>query len=258
VIDDTLLATTPDSTIKAGVGFNKLLADGNIKLMLGLKKSMRSTPYIKGAWQHKINNRFNMTTSIAYGDDAPESIYVYLGGQKDYLNLQGNYELTGNSQLGMQIEGNNFRSQDNKNLGKGANILLQYRKTLKWEYPDIVLSPYVSAGHYSENDRDRGVINDLLLYSGTNVISDDYINAGISLEVGAQTKNQYTRVWRPFFILTPYYNSVETSLDYAFSLGGAGMLFGHDHLAIMINYSESTGGSFDKTKKISLQYVKYF
>lgn len=258
VYDDTRLVNIPNNTVKVGVGFDKLLDKGNIQMMLGTKKSMETTVYLKGAWHHSINDRLNTTTSFAYGDDATETVYLYLGGQKDYINLEGAYALTNTAQVQMNIEGSNFRSQDNIELGKGTSLLFKYSKKLIWGYPDIVFSPYVTGSLYSKTEGERGVIDNLLPDSNIEVISDNYWNAGIILESGVQNKNQYTHVWRPFITFSPFYNSVTSGLDYAISFGGAGMLFGDDHLAVELNYSTANGGFKDETTKISLQYMKYF
>lgn len=69
-----------------------------------------------------------------------------------------------------------------------------------------------------------------------------------------QNRYNYVRVWRPFFSVSPYYNGRESELNYGFSAGLGGEVFGQDNLAIIVDYSESVGGTDDTLLRTYLRY----
>jgi len=98
---------------------------------------------------------------VGYRQPSTESLYLELGGLKNYAKLS----LTFNpySRLGFysSLEVNEFYSQDIKRLGTGFFAYNQAQYKLKAGYPDYTLRAFFSYGNYREKAGSKGVIEQL-------------------------------------------------------------------------------------------------
>jgi hypothetical protein len=64
----------------------------------------------------------------------------------------------------------------------------------------------------------------------------------------------YTRVWRPYFEIYPYYNSYTDDFTYGFNAGYGGKVWHQDHLVIGASYTDSVSGVGGKVFELFLNY----
>jgi len=252
--DDEVFKSMPGTSTAFGIGIKKRFARGFYQFDIGMKDSADSYEYLSFKYDTSLSRRLSMELSIDQGAKAEESVYLMVGGYKDRIGLQARYFLLESTQIGLYLESADFFSDDGQDLGSGISGRLEYSYLQRSAYPDISITPYYTFGDYTLSDGDKGVINKMLNFPDTNVISDDFWYAGVDLSYGMENRYNYTRVWRPFFSVSPYYNGRESQYNYWFSAGMGGEVFGEDHLSLCVEYSESIGGTNDTLWRTSFRY----
>jgi len=252
--DNEVFRTIPGSSTAFGLGVKKRFARGSYTLKAGVKDSADTYNYLSFKYETQISRRLSMALSVDKGAKAEESVYLLVGGYKNRVGLQTDYALLGSTNLGVYIERADYYSDDGTDLGSGVSGRIDLNYLQRSAYPDITITPYYSFGDYSENDGSKGVIDEMLNFPDTNVISDDFWYAGVDLSYGMENRYNYVRVWRPFFSVSPYYNGREEQFNYGFSAGFGGELLGQDNLAFIVDYSESVGGTDDKLWRTYFRY----
>ena len=252
--DDEVFKSMPGTSTALGIGIKKRFARGFYQVDIGMKESADSYEYLSFKYNTRVSRRVSMELSIDQGAKAEESVYLMVGGYKDRVGLQTLYSLLESTQIGLYLERADFSSDDGKDLGSGICGRLDYSYFQRSAYPDMSITPYYTFGDYTLSDGNMGVIEDMLNFPDTNVISDDFWYAGVDLSYGLENRYNYTRVWRPFFSVSPYYNGRESEFNYGFSAGLGGEVFGQDHLSLCVEYSESIGGTTDTLWRTSFRY----
>ena len=252
--DDEIFRSIPGSSNAFGVGIKKRFARGFYQVDAGVKKSADTYNYLSFKYTTEISRRVNMELLVDMGARADESVYLLVGGYKDRIGLQTRYALLGSTQLSLYLESADFYSDDGKDIGSGISGRLDASYLQRSAYPDIRITPYYTFGDYTQSDGSRGVIEDMLNFPDTNVISDDFWYTGVELSYGMENRYNYVRVWRPFFSINPYYNGRESQFNYGFSAGLGGEVFGQDNLALVVDYSQSVGGTDDTLWRTYFSY----
>jgi hypothetical protein len=243
--DDEVFRSIPSASTAFGIGIKKRFARGLYQIDAGIKSSADTYNYLSFKYATQISQRVSIEVLADKGARADESVYLLAGGYKDRFALQTHYSLLGATQLGLYLESADFYSDDGKDIGSGISGRLDANYLQRSAYPDIRITPYYTFGDYTQSSGDRGVIEDMLNFPDTNVLSDDFWYTGVELSYGMENRYNYVRVWRPFFSINPYYNGLESQFNYEFSAGVGGEVFGQDNLAIVVDYSESVGGTDD-------------
>jgi len=254
ITDNEIFKSIPDTSTAFGVGFKKRFERGFYQIDAGIKESADSYNYLSFRYNTVFSRRVSMELLVDKGAKAQESVYLLVGGYKDRVALQTQYSLLGSSQIDLYLEAANYFSDDGKDLGSGISGRLDYTYLQRSAYPDIRITPYYTFGDYTQSGGDRGVIEDMLNFPDTNVISDDFWYTGVDFSYGMQNRNDYVRVWRPFFSLSPYYNGREARFNYGFSAGMGGEVLGQDNLAFIVDYAESVGGTNDTLWRTYFRY----
>jgi hypothetical protein len=201
-----------------------------------------------------LSSRLNIQLSVDKAAKADESVYLMVGGYKDAVGFQTRYSILGSSTVGVYLEEAKYFSDDGVSLGSGISGRVDYSYLQRSAYPDISITPYYTFGYFDEKSGSKGVIDEMLSFSDTKVISDDFWYTGVDLSYGMENRYNYVRVWRPFFSVSPYYNGREDQFNYGFSAGIGGELFGQDNLAFIAEYSESVGGTSDQLWRSYFRY----
>lgn len=252
--DDEIFRSIPSTSNAFGAGIKKRFERGFYTLTAGVKSSADSYAYLAFKYNTQISRRISLELLADKGAKAEESVYLLVGGYKDRIGLQTSYSLLGSSQFDVYLERAEYASDDGKDLGSGISGRVDFSYLQRSAYPDISITPYYTFGDYTQSSTDRGVIEDMLNFPDTNVISDDFWYAGVDLSYGMENRYNYVRVWRPYFSVSPYYNGRESKYNYGFSLGAGGELFGQDNLSVGAEYSESVGGTSDQLWRVGFRY----
>jgi len=254
VNDDEVFKSIPSSSTAFGIGFKKRFERGSYEVSAGMKDSADTYNYLSLKYESQLSRRLQARILVDKAAKAEESVYLLVGGYKDRLALGLDYALLESSRIGVYLEKAQYSSDDGVDLGTGLNGRLDFSYLQRSAYPDISITPYYTFGTYDEKDGSKGVIDDMLNFPDTQVISDDFWYLGVDFSYGMQNRYNYVRVWRPFFSVSPYYNGRESEFNYGFAAGLGGELFGQDNLSLVIDYADSVGGTSDQLLRTYFRY----
>jgi hypothetical protein len=120
-------------------------------------------------------------------------------------------------------------------------------------YPDILIGGFFDNGKYKEDYGPNGII-DYIQPRVLPILPEKFYNIGLLLSYGAANRDLYSRVWRPFFEISPFYSKYSKQYSVSFNGGIGGKVFGQDNLAIGTTYSENVNGIQGKVFEIYLDY----
>lgn len=249
---DTLAYVLSNETIFS-LGLKKEFDRGSVFFGAGYRDSMDDYIFAKIAFDWKLNNRFDLLIKGGYRDKAEETTYLLLGGNKDYGSFNLTYTLLPSIQLSIGYEKANYYSQDNVDLGDGSITRLGIQKVFRIGYPDIATSLFAEFGRFNENDGSKGVIDKLLPEPAT-VLPFNFNNYGVTFNYGMQNRTIYTRVWRPYFEISPFYDSETDDFSYSVSGGIGGSLYNQDHAVMGFDYSQAVNGTDESSLRLFIQY----
>ncbi len=252
-LDKDVLIYIPSSSTEIYGGFKQLFDKGEIDASIGKSNSMASyyTADIKG--KYKLNNYFSFQAEAAKNITADESIQLHLGGMKNMLSTTLIYNILNSTSLEVRIDKNKYNSQDNVYIGDGTYIQALLGHQLRNGYPDMRMILSADYGSYNEASGDKGVIEQLRNKS-YKVLPNDFYNLGVVFDYGMQNSTIYTRVWRPFFEVSSYYNSEISGLTYGLYAGYGGKVYLQDHLVVGIKYTNDVSGVGGSILEFFLNY----
>ncbi|HIP20196.1 MAG TPA: hypothetical protein EYG70_03640 [Sulfurimonas sp.] len=185
--------------------------------------------------------------------DTLESTQLLLGGKKDMLNFRLSWNILNSTTIGLHREYNNYASQDNINLGTGIYDRITISKQIRNGYPDLSLGMFYDTGTYYETEGARGVIDEIQAENFA-VLPNNFYNIGFNISYGVANRNLYTRVWRPYFEFSPYYNNDLDTYTYTFNAGYGGKIWHQDHLVFGMSYADSVNGIGGSILELFLNY----
>jgi len=252
-LDKDVLIYVPSSSTEIYGGFKQLFDEGEIDVSIGKSNSMANyyTADIKG--RYKLNNYFSFQAEIAKNITANESIQLRLGGMKNMLSTTLIYNILNSTSLEVRVNKNRYNSQDNIYIGDGTYIQALLGHQLRNGYPDMRMIFSADYGSYSESSGDKGVVEQLR-NKYDKVLPNDFCNLGVVFDYGMQNSTIYTRVWRPFFEVSSYYNSEISGLTYGFYAGYGGKVYLQDHLITGIKYTSDVSGVGGSVLELFLTY----
>ena len=251
--DTRTLVSVPDRTIEAGLGLLKVFDRGSVAVHMDYYDSMQRYYGASLSTQYRISTDLVTSAKIIKNGNALESTQLLLGGKKDMLALSVIWSILDSTQLEFLYEKDYYTSQDEVDLGDGdygrINIIHQIRNG----YPDLRLGGFVDYGLYDETSGSRGVIDELQA-DNYKVLPNDFYNIGMTFSYGMANADDYTRVWRPYVEVYPYYNGYEESYSIGFNAGYGGKIWHQDHLIFGATYTESVNGIGGKIFELFLDY----
>jgi len=252
-LDNTLLLYTPNSSLGVDFGVKKLFNRGKIELKGGYADSMESYYRFTLYGEYILHKYFTLKAKIAKNITADESTQLLLGGKKDMLSLGLVYNIVNSTSLEFRYDKNKYSSQDNVAVGNGNYFTANLGYQIRNGYPDLHVGIFSDGGIYSENSGSKGVIDKL--QDGTyKVLPRDFYNLGANFSYGMQNSEIYTRVWRPYFEGSIYYNSEINDMTFGMSAGYGGKVYSQDHLVIGTEYTNSVSGVGGSILEVFLRY----
>jgi ribosomal protein L32 len=252
-LDNSLLLYTSASSLGVDFGIRELFNRGKIELKGGYANSMESYYRFSLYGEYILHKYFTLKAKIAKNITADESIQLLLGGKKDMLSLGLVYNILNSTALELRYDKNKYTSQDNVAIGDGNYFTVNLGYQIRNGYPDMHVGIFSDGGIYSENSGSKGVIDKL--QAGTyKVLPRDFYNLGANFSYGMQNSEIYTRVWRPYFEGSIYYNSEINNMTFGISAGYGGKVYSQDHLVIGTEYTNSVNGVGGSILEIFLRY----
>ena len=185
-----------------------------------------------------------------------ETLYLYLGGLKDYLRARLSGYIGDRFVVSGEYELTNFYSQGRERLGIGRLSTLSLSYQVRYSYPDLRADLYVQRGRFVASSY-GGDLGGVVPSTGFEIIPRDYTSVGGSVTFGDEHKTRYTRVWRPFGTLLAGYNSRYGRL-LGVSLGAGGSVFDKDNLSLEMSLSENVGATQETIMRLNLLYQRWF
>jgi len=253
ILDSTVLAYVPKTKIILKTGLKKMYDRGYLEGFIAYHKSAAN--YM----EYLIDGKYRVSTDIKIGAtlgkniDALDSTQLLIGGKKDMLGADLTWNILNSTSINFLQEFNQYASQDDIDLGSGrySRVTLSYQ--IRNGYPDLRLGTFYDAGAYNETPGSRGVI-DKIQARNFAVLPVNFYNIGVNLSYGMANSTLYTRVWRPYVELSPYYNSEIDDYTYGINAGYGGKMWHQDHLAIGISYTDSVSGVGGSILEIYFNY----
>ncbi|MFN7065244.1 MAG: tetratricopeptide repeat protein [Aquificaceae bacterium] len=209
------------------------------------------------AYKVYLPNKTHGQVGIALNQPSYESIYMLQGGMKDVLFTFIQHSF--NSRLSFNLRGSyeKYKSQDNKNIGKGFINYTELYYKLRFGYPDYTLRLFTLNTLFNEKSGPRGVINRIAISPDPDVLPKSYNLIGLGFSFGFDNRDNYVRVIRPFLDSSITLDTLK-KLGIGLSGGIGGALFGHDNLSLGIshttNFMRSTKPSFEVFIKYLILY----
>jgi len=255
ILDDQLLVYVPAISTEFGVGAKQLFDKGEMSVSIGQLKSMCKYYTLSINGQYRINNSFTLKGELGKNEIAEESIQLLLGGKKDMLSVSLIYKMLQSTSFEVKVDQNRYSSQDNVSIGDGTYIQALLGHQIRNAYPDMRVVLFGNYGSYNENDinTDKGVIEDLRR-DHLQILPNDFYNLGFVFDYGMKNSTIYTRVWRPFFEVSSFYNSDTGTMSYGLNLGYGGKVYLQDHLVFGANYTSYVNGIGGSMFELFLKY----
>ncbi len=124
--------------------------------------------------------------------------------------------------------------------GDGYVLRGDWSKIWHSGFADLGTNLFLEYGNFDElkGKKSRGVM-DKVVSPQNKVLPGEYLRIGNTFSYGLSSKNSYTRVWRPYFEVTPSYDLLLKHGDIYFNAGYGGSLFGQDKLKFDFSYGQS-------------------
>lgn len=220
---------------------------GSFLFGLGYRESFDKNLFAKTAFEWKINSRINVLLKGGYRYKAAETIPLLIEGSKTYGSLNLRYTLLPSTQLSLFLERAEYYFEgynDGANtIGDGSIGRLGVDKVFHVGYPDITTSFFAEFGKFNK-----------YIATDTLVVPDDYANLGATFMYGMQNKNTYTRVWTPYFSVSPFYEITTGNVSYFMSGGIGGAVYNQDHAVLGFDYVDALRGTGENLFKFFLEY----
>lgn len=251
--DQTLLPYVKTNTYNIFTGIQKKGDRFKTSLKLQYNHEMKNYLSLLFDTQYRLSTDLNLFLELAKNKKTDESTQLYLGGKKDLLASWLNYQILNSTTIELRYEFGRYYSQDNIYLGSGKYFRSSLSQQIRNGYPDLRIGIFYDNGRYGEKSGSKGVIDQLQNQANT-VLPKDFYNYGLSFSYGEANRNLYTRVWRPYFEVFPYYNSDSDDYTYGLDVGIGGKVFHQDHIRLGISYADTINGIGGNILQFYLNY----
>ena len=252
-LDNNILRTVPNDSFEFNLGVRKEFDKAELTLYSGYADSMDAYYLFSLFGKYQLTSQLNIGAGLYKNSKTDESTQLLLGGKKDKLELSAQYNFVNSTSLDLLYQHNIYSSQDDVNLGDGDYARASLGYQIRNGYPDMRLALFSDFAIYDESSGSRGVI-DKLQSNAIQVLPNNFMNVGVDFAYGMQNSEIYTRVWRPYFEVSSYYNTDLAAFSYGFNAGIGGKLFSQDHLVIGTSYTNDVNGIGGSIFELFLNY----
>ena len=256
--DHETLAYAPNNESLFKIGLQRRFMKGNISFEGGVRSAMETYPFAKAHFHYEPISRFSVDADLGLDILSDETTYLLIGGKKNEIKLEGSFQYLPSTALSLALTAQRLYSQDDYYLGKGYRARLQWYKQLRSGYPDLAWGLFAEYGWYEETEGTKGNIEEIIFYEDTLILPETYYTVGTTFSYGMANKEYFTRVWRPYASVSPYYNGLLQQLSFSFDAGLGGEIYDRDHLTAGISYDHSVNGTQESNLQIYIRYKHFF
>lgn len=251
--DENELNNFPTEVFNGDIGLKKELRKGYLAIDLEAYSAMKDYLGFTLSGNYKLSTDLVTNIVVAKNREAAEGIQLLLGGKKDMLSLNLVWSILNSTSIDFLYERDRYSSQDDVYIGSGHYGKLSLNYKIRNGYPDMKVGAFYDRATYYETLKSKGVMDDFRDKSYS-ALPLDFYNVGVNFSYGMGNSGSYTRVWRPYFELTPSYNSVTKEYSYGYHIGYGGKVIHQDHLTIGVIYTESTNPLENPSYEFYLNY----
>jgi hypothetical protein len=252
-LDTSVLDNIKSDTKEADIKLQKSFDENSIALHVSYNDFLKS--YYSYGIGAKVKPFEKLLADISYEKNMPseDSMAMVIAGKKDMFSIDMQWTPLSTLTLDLAYQKNSFTSQDNQKLGDGDYTKIALSKKIKESYPDITTSIFVDHGTYNTTSTTHGII-DTIQNPSTPVLAENFYNIGGKLDYGMLNQNIFSRSWRPYFSVAPFYNTTSENFNFGLAAGIGGKIFHQNHLNIEANYSQPANGLNGVIFQIFLKY----
>ncbi len=253
--ESDVLRKTP-AGYKVGTFLEKEFQNSRLRFDLGVFNRLNPVLYSHLSYDLFELKRTSFKIEFGYNSEAEETLYLYLGGVKDFFRLTTVHNLTNRNFLLFEGEKSFFYSQNRTKLGEGLLLTASWNHKLRVSYPDYSFKVYLQSGNFSSTGKE-GNVREILPGPGYRLVPESYTSVGVGFYFGYDNRDSYTRVWRPFMNIDLGYNTRYGSLI-DLSGGVGGQVLDKDNLYLEGSFGQNMGGVQETIIRLNLGYNRWF
>jgi hypothetical protein len=196
------------------------------------------------------------TFQIGRNQLADESQEIQVGGVKDLVRGEVEWDVLPRVYVRGALEGDRFYAQDRQRIGSGALMDGEIGYRFRIEYPDWSVRIVGTHGNYSPQDVNVPMLQRLIpvgdIPTAATFVPQSYSQYGIATGFGTDLLDRYTRAWRPFLDVGLIHDS-NFGWGPQVLVGLAGSVFGNDHAAVYYQH-EAVSHLGTSTTEVGVRY----
>jgi hypothetical protein len=232
----------------------------DISLTVGHRSAMTefNTELLKAEFGRGTDLRSTFT--IGRNQFADESQEIQVGGMKDMLRGEVEWDVVSSVYVRGALEGDRFYTQDRERIGSGAFMDGEIGYRIRTEYPDYTIRIVGTHGNYSAYPIEVPFLQKLVpvgdIPTANTFIPQSYSQYGVAAGFGTDLLDRYSRAWRPFLDVGLIHDS-NFGWGPEVLAGFAGSVFGNDHAAVYFQH-ESVSHQGTDTNEFGVRYQWLF
>jgi polysaccharide biosynthesis protein PelB len=196
------------------------------------------------------------TFQVGRNQFADESQEIQVGGMKDMLRGEVEWDVLPRVYVRGSLEGDNFYTQQRQRIGSGALMDGEIGYRFRIEYPDWSVRIVGTHGNYSPENINVPFLQRLIpagdIPTAATFVPQSYSQYGIATGFGTDLLDRYTRAWRPFLDVGLIHDS-NFGWGPEVLVGLAGSVFGNDHAAVYYQH-EAVSHLGTSTTEVGVRY----
>ncbi len=244
-----------------GIGLQWRRHQGDLSGELSRRDMLAPSTGLKMRWQQSISPFVSYAVTGGLNQPTGELASLSIGGQQDYLRLEGRANLTGRDYLAGLASIGRYQTQLETTVADSRRFSVEYGHRLRLEYPDLTLRAALTNSVFKERNVSDPIIA-RLAPSGSETPLAGFVPASSSqldlfVSAGQSAQDSYTKTVRPFGEAGVSFNS---NSGWGYSLrGGIGTsILGTDRLMLYGAYTSKSPGNTRGSRELGLSYRLHY
>ena len=187
-----------------GVGLRWKRRDGELTAQISQRDMLATSTGARARWQLNQDPWFNLALSGGINQPTGELVSLTVGGQRDYLGIDGRLNLTGRDYLSASLYESRYETQLETRVASGQRVALEYGHRFRLDYPDITLKLGANNTQFSGNNASDPIIARLAPSGSTTPLAGFIPSSSTQLDLfylcgsvsSRQLHPQVSTIWR--------------------------------------------------------------
>ncbi|MEZ5739791.1 MAG: tetratricopeptide repeat protein [Burkholderiaceae bacterium] len=249
----------PGETI--GVGFDWLRHEGRWSAEIARRDAQADGTPVRVRWERTGDPILSLSATVGLAQPANDSAAMVAGGQKDLVEVSGQYNLTARNYLAGQLEVARLQTQLGTGIGRANRLGVEFGHRLRLEYPDLTLRAVLGYADYTRNNSADPVIARLAPSGAADPVSlfvpASSTQMDLFLTAGSSIRDSYTRGLRPFGEIGAHYNT-DAGASMSLRAGLSTSLLGTDRLTLFGAWKSKSTSSPGGNTEFGLAYRLHY